>query len=609
MKKNIYLSVLLIICVFNLQAGKNVDWEGESFSKDLTTNTSFEENKGQVSGEGADRILFFHKDAGMTIFLMPTGIAYQFHNYIKSEKNSPLNESLIGNSSHESPDYKVQTYRMDMNLIGANPNAKITSYGESDDFTNYYHANAMNVHSYEKVVYEDIYPNIDWVVYKNESGIKYDFIVKPHGDPSQIKFKSEWVENIRIDSSGNLILENRMGAVKEKKPASFQNNKKVETSFVLDEDVVSFQLADYNSNETLLIDPDLIWGTYYGGEGTDAVSSVSTDVSGNVYICGTTYGSNFLASGGFLNNNPAAVGGTSAAYLVKFNGAGDRIWTTYYGGVGSTGGLSVAADGEENVYLSGFTLDFTGIASNGYQNAIASSGFSDGFLVKFNPAGDRIWATYFGGAGDDTGFDIAVDTENSVYLTGRTSSPNFPVLNASQATAGADVGLYEDAFLSKFDSDGVLLWSTYFGGSSFEAAFAVACASNGDVFISGRTNSNGLATTNAHQSSKSGAQDAFLVKYNTTGIRQWSTYYGGSEIDVAWGCTTDNLGNVLISGETGSFSGIAESGFQNTPYAPSFLVKFDSGGARLWGTYYGAAFGAGPGSANKCGLCLCHRQC
>ena len=595
--KTLYIAALLVLLSFNLKANESNLSKIESFSKSVTDNQGFEENKGQIKGEEAHRVLFFHKEAGMSMFLMPTGIAYQFCNSTKASDDSDNSSVFDGNHLIEAGSYKTETYRMDMELVGANPNAKITRHGKSRDYVKYYQEETFTAYSYEKIVYENIYPNIDWVIYKNDIGVKYDFIVKPNGNPELIKFKGKWVEKMSIDASGNLILENRMGSVQDSKPVSFQQNQRVETSFVLKDGMVSFKVDDYDTFETLIIDPDLIWGSYYGGEGTDGLNSVTTDSSGNVYVCGTTYGSSTLASGGFLNTNGSLQGGVSVAFLVKFNEAGERIWATYYGN-GYTGSFGVDADSEDNVYMSGFTYDFAGVAFNGYQNNYA--GLTDAYIVKFNPEGERLWATYLGGNDAESGLAIAVDNEDNLYATGNTSSVNFPILNGFQADL-ADGGIFSgDAFLSKFDASGGLLWSTYYGGSGFDDAFSLACANNGDVFITGRTNSTDIATSGTHQTTiGGGSSDAFLAKFNSTGTLQWSTYYGGAGEDRAFGCTTDNMGNAFICGHTESSNNIAFNGFQNT-FAPSYLAKFDPSGQRLWGTYYGQSISSDYNVAYSC---------
>jgi len=214
--KSLFLSTLLLLSLFNLRANKNEVSDGSSFSKSATDKHAFEQNVGQITGEEAHRVLFFHKKAGMSTFLMPTGIPYQFHKYTKLGPISDKPGNFSGGhplDGLERPKYEVATYRMDMELVGANPHAKVTSCGKSQDYINYYNVNAMEIYSFEKIVYENIYPNIDWVIYKSDQGIKYDFVVRPNGDPNQIQFKAKWVEKMSIDASGNLILENHLGSV------------------------------------------------------------------------------------------------------------------------------------------------------------------------------------------------------------------------------------------------------------------------------------------------------------------------------------------------------------------------------------------------------------
>jgi len=455
----------------------------------------------------------------------------------------------------------------------------------------------MEVYSFEKIVYENIYPNIDWVIYKNERGVKYDFVVKPNGDPNQIQFKAKWVEKMSIDASGNLILENRLGKVQENKPISFQNEKQVETFFVLKENLLTFKLGDYNKNETIIIDPDLVWGSYYGGASSDAVFDIATDSQGNVYFCGSTLSTTGIAQGGFLNNSPVS-GGFGAAFLVKFNADGQRIWGTYYGGTSYTGAFSCKIDSQDNIIIAGTTDCSTGISFNGYQNQYGGGGGlfdGDGFIVKFNPAGERIWATYFGGLEGDSGTGMDVDSQDNIYLTGWAKSFTGIALNGHQNNLNPIINLMNpqeprDAYLAKFSSSGALLWSSYFGGSGPDEARSVNCANNGDVFIAGRTNSLDFPTLNPYQSSSGNPstvfkRDGYLVKFSASGSLLWSTYFGGSETDEIWGCSSDNLGNVFICGRTNSSNNIFFNGFRNGN-GGSFLAKFNSSGTRLWGTYY-----------------------
>ncbi len=587
----------LIYCLVLLITSANASEITEQFLSNPGSSQGFEENKGQVLGDEAEEVLFVHKAAGISIFLMPTAIVYQFENRAGALGGSADRSALSTDLLLKPGSQKVQTYRMDMQLIGSNPEAKICTYEQSGDFSNYNKSKSLKVYSYQRIVYENIYPKIDWVVYQNEDQIKYDFIVRPGGDPTLIQIKAKWVEDISIDESGNLLLENRLGSVLEQRPISFQQGKRIETDFVLEDDVVSFDIADYDPSKKLIIDPEIEWGTYYGGSGTEGFNSVTTDTLGNVYACGTTYGSDSLASGGFQYNNPTLMGGIGAAYLVKFNSEGDRLWATYYSGDSFTGAISVAIDAQQNAYMTGFTYD-SGLSFNGFQNS--RNGPTDAFLIKINPEGERLWATYFGGSDSEVARTVTVDNQNNVYITGKTNSSDFLVIDGFQETPGDEIGLSGDAFLAKFDSSGDLIWSTFFGGSEREFAFYVSCDNLDNVYITGATSSTAGISFDGHQQDYGGGQsDAFLAKYNEDGVLQWSSYYGGSGEDVTYGLVTDQHGNVFICGETGSSDNIASNGFQET-YAAAFLAKFSADGNREWGTYYGSGIG-GPGSGSNVG--------
>jgi len=547
----------------------------------------FEENIGQITGADANRVKFRLRNGTNTIFLLNNAIAYQFS---KTEYQGQSNQ-LPFEIEEKMKNTSVSTYRMDMQLIGSNPKPDISKLNIQAHYNRYSSAKLDKVHFYEKVVYHNIYPKIDWVIFVNETGIKHEFVVHPGGDPNQIKFDARWVEHMSIDANGNLVLENRLGKVTENKPISLQGQKKIKSDFIIKENVISYQLANYNKNEQLIIDPQLIWGSYYGGESTEGISAVTTDSQGNVYFCGSTQSFTGIAAGGFLNNNPLVLGFFSS-FLVKFTPDGDRIWATYYGGTGFTTASGCAVDSEDNVYLAGGTSDFSGISFQGFQNSPA--GDFDGMLVKFNPEGERIWGTYFGGSESDDFDCITIDDNDNIYVAGATASVNLPILNAYQGIAAANTGLESDAILVKFNVQGQLLASTYFGGSASDRIFGISHNISGDIFVCGRTTSTDFPILNAHQGisgagSASIPFDGFLAKFNAAGNLSWSTYYGGSDSDVAYSCATDNLGNVYLAGNTGSQNNIAFNGFQNSIGlgSASFLAKFNQNGVRQWGTYFG----------------------
>jgi gliding motility-associated-like protein len=327
-----------------------------------------------------------------------------------------------------------------------------------------------------------------------------------------------------------------------------------------------------------------LWASYYGGGGFEYVHDIAVDASGNILIAGITESLSGVSFNGF---QPVFGGGASDAFLAKIDASGNLLWATYYGGPSDDYGLSVASDPFGNIYLTGGTSSTSGIASGGFQNALSSD--PDIFLVKFDMNGNRLWATYYGGPGAEAQSQVTVDNLGNVYLCGDTDSPTGIAAGGFQNTFS---GGCCDAFLVKFDGAGNRLWATYFGASGGEAKASVATDLNGNVFLSGMTNSPVGLAYNGFQNALSGLDDKFLVKFNSAGSRIWSTYYGGpgDEFSSGRSIVADPSGSIFLGGATTSMTGISSQGFQNTLSVNGpdvFIVKFDGSGARKWATYYG----------------------
>jgi len=557
-----------------------------------TGSTGFEENKGQIKttdGDPAPFVRFSLAQGNTRIFLLENGIAYQFNRLHKPEGMEALEKDARRDHTKRQElgamreQVRLETYRMDMVLEGANANAQVSTEGRSEDYTQYYNHDALDVHSYTRVTYHEVYPGIDWVIYTTEKGLKYDFVVSPGGDPDLIKLRFTHHEELKMDEKGDLIHANRMGRFIEERPVSFQEGQEVGTRFVLEGDRLRFRLEDYDRSKTLTIDPARIWGTYYGGSPIDHGESTAVDGSGNVYLAGTTSTfNNSLASGGHQNS----YGGGADAFLVKFNSSGVRQWGTYYGGADYEEGQSTTVDGNGNVYLAGTTESTTAIASGGHDNSLG--GVSDAFLVKFNASGVRQWGTYYGGTGYDYGYSTAVDGSSNVYLTGYAESTTSIATSGSHDNSLAGV---DDAFLVKFNASGVRQWGTYYGGNEFETGTSIAMDGSGNVYLAGVTGSSTAIASGGHDNSLGGLVDAFLVKFNASGVRQWGTYYGGSGTDDGSSTVVDSNGNVYLAGTTESTTAIASGGHDNSlgGVSDAFLVKFNASGVRQWGTYYGGS--------------------
>jgi len=308
------------------------------------------------------------------------------------------------------------------------------------------------------------------------------------------------------------------------------------------------------------------WATYYGGNEHDEGNSCSTDGSGNVYLGGSTSSSSGIATAG--SHGPT--GGTNVAFLVKFNSSGTRQWGTYYGyffaSTANTRINAVCTDALGNVFAAGTTsqAEAVAIANGGHDNSFSGAG-TDAFIVKFNSSGVRQWGSYYGyNDGTTSGNACATDASNNVYLLGATRATRFMATTGSHQPAHASSGSSNDAILAKFDASGNRLWATYYGGTAFDVGYALAIDNSDNVYMAGVTGSGSGIADGGHQNTIGGDGDAFLAKISSSGVRQWATYFGGTASEWGFGCATGSANNVYLAGYTESTSGIADGGHQNT---------------------------------------------
>ncbi len=609
MKQYLFASILLLI----LQPLSLHAKEKQNFSKH---SLCFIENKGQLTDQfhNPRNDIDFKMDAGngLNIFIGNGQLHYQWSKPINTAQNKfchgePSRTMTADLNSKSYIEDSIATYRMDVTLLNSNPNAEIIREEKQDYYETYYTApfspgKGAIVYSYKRITYKNIYPYIDWVLYINNNSantslslgegrgeaIEYDFVVRPGGNVKDIQMKYGGAIELALDNNGGINARTLMGSVQEQRPYTYEKESKnnIVSKFVLKNHVLSFETGNYNG--TLVIDPALRWATYYGGSNNNQGFDASCDVNGNVCITGTTNSTSNIATTGAYQTS---LGGSHDAFVAKFNSAGVMQWATYYGGTGNDNGYGIACDGSNSIYIAGQTSSTSSIATAGaYQSALA--GGYDDFLAKFSSTGGLQWATYYGGSDTEGIGGISYDGNGGVYIDGYTKSTgNIATSGAYQTNYG---GGYCDGFLSKFNSTGALQWATYYGGSDTDQAKKVSCDGSGNVYISGWTNSNSnIATSGAYQTTYGGgAEDAFVAKFSSAGVRQWATYYGGSSVDLGWGIACDGSSNVYISGTTYSTSNIATNGAYQTSLggmSDAFVAKFNSNGSIIWASYYGGS--------------------
>jgi len=338
--------------------------------------------------------------------------------------------------------------------------------------------------------------------------------------------------------------------------------------------------------------PDREWGTYYGGTSTDTAPGVVFDNGGHLIVVGSTSSSAGMTTSGAFDT---VLGGTIDGFISQWDQTGGRVWSTYYGGPAEDYFLDAVVNDDDEIYAVGYTKSASGVATGGtHQTSL--SGVGDAMLVKFDNAGDPLWATYFGGPGEEvasSGNDpaVCVGGDGSVYLVGATTSTSQIATTGAHQTAKSGT---TDAFVAKFSSEGDLEWATYYGGTDgYTAATGCAVDSAGNVLVGGETAAtNGIADGGHDNSFNGGTADGFVVKFDADGERQWATYYGGSDTDKIAAVGLAPSDNLVVVGITESSNFIATGGAHDISHnggSDGFIAKLNAAGVRQWGTFFGTA--------------------
>jgi hypothetical protein len=362
------------------------------------------------------------------------------------------------------------------------------------------------------------------------------------------------------------------------------------------------------------IDPtgsSLIYTTYLSGSSDEEATGLAVDASGNVYVAGNTHSTDFPVLGAFQSACAvsASTGACSDAFLTKIAASGTAlVYSTYLGGTGTDSAASLAVDARGNAYVAGFTssVDFP-VTAGVLQAKCGGSCTQNAFVAKFNPLGETLaYATYLGGSASDGAADIAVDAAGNAYLTGQTSSPDFPLATPFQKACALDStsstgACVATSFVAKLKADGsALIYSTYLGGSLGSNASAIALDSLGSAYVAGSTQSADFPVSNAFQKScgmqKGATQcpvNAFVTKLTPAGnALAYSTYLGGSIQDQATGIAVNASGIAHIIGSTASTDFPIAKSVQSKLNGTSdaFVAVLNSSGkSLLFSTFHGGS--------------------
>jgi len=511
-----------------------------------------------------------------------------------------------------------------------------------------------NIPTYDAVSLGEVYKGINLTLRAYGNNVEKIFAVEPGANPRKIKLKIEGAGLLKISKDGELEVQTNFGVIRFGKPVGYQIKKgkkiNVPIDYLIDKAFYGFAAKDYDKSLPLIIDPTIKYSTllggtnsdeglgislagdsayivgytssddlpatqgtyqgnldvfvakfqpdgsavdfvsYLGGQGNDIGRDLVIGSGGEVFLTGDTDSTDFPVPGGLYTENA----GSTDAFVAVLNATGSVLnYSTYLGGSGVDHGFGVSLDSAGPVYVAGdtFSTDFP-TTPGAYSETPA--GGAEAYVVKFNSDGSSLlYSTYIGGGSDDSAHDVKVDSADQAYIVGSTSSSDFPVAPDPGAVQISIAG-GSDAFIARLNASGTALsFSTYLGGSQNDAATSLVLDDSGTVFVTGYTYSGDFPLAeSSFQNFLGGENDAFVAVINNSGESLlYSTFLGGDGPDVGRDLDFDNLGNLYVTGETGSTDfPVAGNAFQTSLEGTqdAFLTGFNNdGSALIFSSYLG----------------------
>jgi gliding motility-associated-like protein len=557
----------------------------------------FLENKGQVHSD----VLYYADIPGGKIYLKKDQLLFLFVDYGNLVKEHQEHDKIIPDSNPNareigrSDTIKGHSYRVffenasdDVDVVSSDAGKEKYNYFVGSDPSGW----ASGVSSFGAITYRQIYEGIDLVIYSNQAGLKYDFILSPKADPEDIRMVYDGLDKIYMEN-GSLHMKTSLSSLVEKNPVAFQDETLVDCQFRLENKTVTFAFPEeYDRTRKLTIDPLLIFSTYSGSAADNWGNTATFDNQGNLYSGGMTNHTRFLSQeigtvdlGEFIVTPDAyqtEYGGIWDVALLKYDSSGSELlFGTYLGGSNSEVPQSIVVNNKGELVILGITSsdDFP-ISENAYKfNLFGSTGggvqYSEGsdiFITKLSGDGTTlISSTYFGGTGNDgmiesTLFapnllvrnygdhsrgDVIVDSEDNIYIASRTSSTDLVFEGFQPEHGGGNV----DGIVLKMSDDlSTMIWGTYYGGSGEDATLSIKLTPQNDIYVAGGTTSIDFPTTpDVIHPGPTGATnvDGFVAKISSDGSTlEASSYIGTTNYDQVYQMDLDTDGDVYVVGQT-----------------------------------------------------------
>ncbi|HBG71092.1 MAG: hypothetical protein A2W93_02690 [Bacteroidetes bacterium GWF2_43_63] len=570
------------------------------------------ENLGQVSnsdGTPATQVLFSMTTPGIDFYLTNDGITYVFKRGIEDEQ--AVYDPIM--SDRPAPLKEIQWHRVDATPVGASIDKKnieivYSKTGTVSFYNELVPEGLEHMRPVQSVTLKNIYPGIDWQFVVEEDFLKYNFILHAGADMSQIKMKFEGQDKITLKEN-SLLIETSLGALKENKIESFTSTGiSVGVNASLDENILSYQLEkmpELKDGETLIIDPPLVWGTYYGGTGNDLAIVMERNNNGYIYVLMEVSSTDFpVLNAGAPSFYQGAFAGTVDVGIVKFTEDGIRVWSSYYGGALDDKPSNLFYNGTIMMIVGGTTsFDFptlnSGIPGSYFDNTLG--GTKDGFIITFGPMDTRIWATYLGGTSNyDHANDCSFDGSRLIVV-GNTYSDatDFPLVNLPGAYFQNTFSVY-DVFVTEFTTTFSMSWSTLLGATVDEKDVYCDIDSSGRLGLAYACTSSDLPLVNTlpgcYQQAFSGGVDYGITLFNTSRQISWQTCYGGTGNDFINDIICDFNDGWLLTGSSASVdfpvvNNISASFYQAIKGggADAVILRFGNNGQQRYSSFYGGS--------------------
>lgn len=532
MKNFIFLNPSSARGLFSLIAFLFVFFPGKAEEKELPSENQdryFIQNTGQWDSQ----VKFLTRMNGLNCWITDDGIVYDLYS-IKRNLPERKNKPIFFNN----PEGIVKGHVIKMSYEGRSSNFSFQPQGKQQTYHSYFQGNnssgwASGAPLYTEVSVKNIYPGIDGRYYYDNGLFRYDMIINPGTDLSQLVMTYSGQDGLEINENGELVLLTTLGDLDQKNIFAYQDidgkRRQVSCSFTKDEKGhIAFLAADYDKKYPLVIDP-LVFSTFIGGVDDEEIYGLAVDSFGNTYITGYTYSIDFPITEGAYESPYDREGGV---FVTKHNDvANQQVFSAYIGGDLLDVATDIFIDQEDNIIISGYTwsTDYPTSVVN-YQSV--HGGYCDVFVTKLNSSGSLLlYSTFLGGSYGETWNEIQPLGANQIAIWGTTGSTDFPVTSGCYQPNLSGAG---DGFLSVLDlSTSTLLYSTYIGGTNDEYSTGLALDNNGGIYLGGYTNSPDFPTSvESSQPAFNGIVDGFIVKFNSSPYSvAYSTYIGGAEWD------------------------------------------------------------------------------